>query len=333
MAKTLHWGLLSTANINRALIGPIRTSPNSDLVAVASRDIKRARSYADHWDISEAFGTYEAMLADPGIDVIYNSLPNALHADWTVRAAEAGKHVLCEKPVVTTLQDMDRIERAAEHHDVMIFEGFMYLHHPQTQRAHRIIEEGRLGELKLINSWFSFYLHPKNRDNIRLNAELHGGSMWDVGVYPSSMAITMADAGQPEEVWAQQTLGETGVDVDMIAQMHFANDVVAQVAAGFHMPFRQGAVIVGEDAILEIPQPWKPGADGKATRLILDPRDGEPETITIPPIDPYLCEVQAMEACILDKAEPVISLKTSRDFLRTTLAIYQSASDGKAVSL
>ena len=333
MTKTLRWGLLSTARINRSLIGPIRISPDSDLVAVASRDIERARSYADEWEIPRALGSYEAMLDDPGIDVIYNPLPNALHADWAVQAAEAGKHVLCEKPLVTTLQDLDRIERAANHHHVTIFEAFMYLHHPQTQRAQKLIRDGDLGDLKLINSWFSFFLPPEDRDNIRLSAELHGGSMWDVGVYPNSMAITMAGAGQPVEVWAQHTLGETGVDVSMIGQMRFENDVVAQIAAGFRMPFRQGAVIVGEKAILEIPEPWKPGADGKASHLILDRRSTEVETVTVPPIDPYLCEVQAMEACVLKGADPIVTLDMSRAFLNTALALYESAETGEPVTL
>jgi len=332
MTEKLHWGLLSTARINRALIGPIQTSPNSELIAVASRDVERARAYADEWGIPRAFGSYEAMLEDPDIDVIYNSLPNVLHADWTVRAAQSGKHVLCEKPIVTTLEDMDRIEDAARHNHVTVFEGFMYLHHPQTQRAQALIQDGELGDLKLINSWFSFYLPPENGENIRLSAELHGGSMWDVGVYPNSMAITAAGAGRPGEVWAQRTVGETGVDVSMIGQMRFENGVAAQIAASFRMPFRQGTVIVGEEAILEIPEPWKPGVDNKASHLILDTRSAEPETITIPPIDPYLCEVQAMEACVLDDADPIVPLETSRTFLRTALAFYESAETGKPVS-
>jgi predicted dehydrogenase len=333
MKNKLRWGLLSTARINRSLIGPIQASSNSELVAVASRDLKRAQAYAEKRNIPRAFGSYEAMLEDPNVDVIYNALPNALHADWTVQAAESGKHVLCEKPIVTTLDDLDRVEDAARRNDVTIFEGFMYLHHPQTQRAQSLIREGHLGELKLINSWFSFFLPPENKENIRLSAELHGGSMWDVGVYPNSMAIMLTGGEAPVEVWAQQTLGETGVDVRMIGQMRFEHGVIAQIAAGFRMPFRQGTVIVGENAILEIPEPWKPGVNNKASHLMLDGQDDELKTITIPPIDPYLCEVQAMESCVMEDADPIISFETSRTFLRTALALYQSAETGKPVTL
>lgn len=333
MRNKLRWGLLSTARINRSLIGPIQASRNSELVAVASRDLERALTYAEEWNIPQALGSYESMLEDPDIDVIYNALPNALHADWTIQAAESGKHVLCEKPIVTTLEDLSRVEDAARRNGVTIFEGFMYLHHPQTQRVQALIQEEQFGELQLINSWFSFFLSPENKDNIRLSAELHGGSMWDVGVYPNSMAIMLTGGSPPVEVWAQQTLGETGVDVKMIGQMRFENNIIAQIAAGFRMPFRQGTVIVGEKAILEIPEPWKPGVNNKASHLILDVQSDEPETMTIPPIDPYLCEVQAMEACVIEGADPIVSLETSRTFLRTALALYESAEIGKPVSL
>jgi len=337
MSNKIRWGILSTARINRSLIPPIRQSERSELVAVASRSLDKAQAYAKEWDIPTAYGSYEALLADPGIDAVYISLPNTLHCEWTVKAATAGKHVLCEKPLVPTLAELDQIEAAAAANKVTIFEAFMYLHHPQTRMVQAMLRKGEIGQVQFITSWFSFYLPPEQSTNIRLRPELSGGSLWDVGVYPNSMVIAMLGAA-PIEVWAQQTIGETGVEVTLLGQMRFADDrsavaPVAQIASSFRMPFRQGTEIVGDAGILTIPSPWKPGSDGQDTQIIFTPRDGEPDVITLLAIDPYLCEVQAMEACILDGAAPVVPLSMSRDFLRSVLALYASAESGKPVSL
>ncbi len=145
-----------------------------------------------------AYGSYEDLLDDPEIDVVYVSLPNSLHTEWTVRAAYAGKHVLCEKPLVVSMAEMDQIEQAALDTGVTIFEAFMYLHHPQTRRALELIQQGRLGKLQSINSWFNFYLPPSDASNVRLQTDLTGGALWDVGVYPNSLSIVMAGAGAPD---------------------------------------------------------------------------------------------------------------------------------------
>ncbi len=332
MPEKIRWGILSTARINRSLIPPIRQSERSELVAVASRNLEKAQAYAQQWEIPVAYGSYEALLADPTIDAVYISLPNSLHCEWTVKAAAAGKHVLCEKPLVPTLAELDQIEAAAKANGVTVFEAFMYLHHPQTRALQTLVRDGKVGKVQLINSWFSFYLPPEQSSNIRLNPELAGGSLWDVGVYPNSMVIALLGAA-PVEVWAQQTIGETGVEVTLIGQMRFADGAAAQIASSFRMPFRWGTEIIGDAGILTVPSPWKPGADGTATHVIFTPRDGEPETLTFPAINPYLCEVQAMEACILDGAAPVVPLSMSRDFLRSVLALYQSAESGKLVKL
>jgi len=157
MSAKLRWGLLSTAQINNALIEPIRRASRSELVAVASRSQAKAEAYAQANHIPKAYGSYEALLADPEVDVIYNSLPNTLHCEWTVKAANAGKHVLCEKPIVTTLSELDEIEAAAKTNQVTIFEAFMYLHHPQTRKVRDLIQTGHLGNLQLVSSWYAYY--------------------------------------------------------------------------------------------------------------------------------------------------------------------------------
>jgi xylose dehydrogenase (NAD/NADP) len=333
MPDKIRWGLLSTAHINEALIEPIRQAGRSELVAVASRDLARAQAYAQEKGIAKAYGSYEELLAAPNIDVIYNALPNTLHAEWTVKAAQAGKHVLCEKPITPTLAELDEVEAAAKANKVTVFEAFMYLHHPQTLQVKEMIESGKLGDLQLINSWFAYYLPPEDSHNIRLNPDLAGGGLWDVGVYPNSMAIVMAGAGAPVEVWAEQIKGETGVDVSLIGQMKFANGVTAQISCGFRSPFREGTHIVGSQGIIQIVEPWKPGLTGKNSNLIFISRDDTRETLIVPAKSPYLAEVEAMEACILDGATPVVPLSLSRDFLRSVLALYESAATGRVVRL
>lgn len=329
MTSKIRWGILSTAGINKALLDPIRQAERSELVAVASRDLDRAKAYAEKENIPKAYGSYDEFLADPEIDVIYNPLPNLLHAEWTVNAANAGKHVLCEKPLVTMMSDYERVEAAARSANVTVFEAFMYLHHPQTIKAQNMIAEGKLGQVQQIAAWFHFYLDPKNSDNIRLNYELHGGSVWDVGVYPNSMAMVMAAAATgaltaPKKVSASQIVGETGVDVAMRAQLEFENNIVAQISSGFRTPFREGTHIVGDEGMLVLHEPWKPGLTGSESRMTYTNLKGNTVDIVTSAKNPYLCEVEAMEACILDGADPVVPLSASKEFLRSVLMMLES---------
>ena len=328
----VRWGILSTARINRALIGPLRASPRSELVAIASRTLDGARDYAERNHIPRAYGSYEELLKDPDIDAVYISLPNHLHGEWTEAAAQSGKHILCEKPLVLTLDEMDRIESAARDHQVTIFEAFMYLHHPQTLRLQEMVRSGRLGQLQSIRSHFSFYLSPDS-GNVRLRPEMGGGCLWDVGVYPVSFSVVMAGAGSPVEVAAVRRDGESGIDTAFDAQMRFSNDVVAQISSGYRRPLEWGATLAGSEGIVDLDEPWKPGYEGTVSSLRIRGHEGDPETLTLSGPDPYLCEVAAMEACILDGAEPVVPLALSRQFLKTVLALYQSAAPRQYVSL
>jgi xylose dehydrogenase (NAD/NADP) len=333
MPDKIRWGILSTANINDALITPIRKSARSELVAVGSRDAAKAQEYAQRKEIPRSHGSYEALLDDPDIDAVYISLPNSLHCEWTVKAAEAGKHVLCEKPLVISLSELNLVEAAARRNGVVVFEAFMYLHHPQTLKAQQLIAQGALGELQTIQSWFHFFLSPeRGLNNIRLRPDVSGGSLWDVGVYPNSLAITMAGR-PPLSVVGDQIIGPTGVDITMRGQLRFSDGLAAQISSGFKTAFREGAHIVGSEGTLYIAEPWKPGLFGKESVMTLTRLDRSVEEIVTPPIDPYLCEVQAMEACVLDGASPVVSLAQSRDFLRSVLALYESAKSGQVVAL
>ena len=333
----VRWGLLSTAWINVAMVSPMQRSARSRLVAVASRRLEKAEAYAAANNIPRAYGSYEELVEDPEIDAVYNPLPNTLHAEWTIRAARAGKHVMCEKPLVTRLEDLQAVEAAAREHRVTVFEAVSFLHHPQIQTIRQMIAEGRLGEVELVMCWDAFCLSPEDRGNIRLQPELAGGGLWDVGVYPNAFAIALAGGTPPSEVWAQQTLGPTGVDLTLIGQMRFSNRMVAQISCGMQSAGRRGAQIIGTRGMLTVLDhlsgaEW-PGNSPEEGRLTFTGTDRNREVIWIPAVDAYEAEVKAMEACILDGTDPVVSLDLSRSFLRSVLALYQSARTGQLVAL
>ncbi len=326
----VRWGLLSTARINRRLIPPIRASKRSTLVAVASRELEKAQSYAAEWKIPRAFGSYEEMLLSDEIDAVYISLPNHLHAEWTVRALQAGKHVLCEKPFATSVEEVDRMAAASCDSGCVLQEAFMYRHHPQTKLAEAWVRDGRLGDISLVRGIFSFYMN--NREgNVRLNPAYGGGALWDIGVYPMSFA-QMVYGRAPVRVTAEQWVGETGVDESLTGQMVYGSGQTAQIACSFRIPFNTSIEIHGTRGRLTIDWPFT-RIDEKGRTLVYTPSEGDPQKIRSARIDPYLAQVENMNAAILDKQPTLISLRESRDHIRTALALYQAAKTGQMVTL
>src|SRR5215510_7937722 len=285
--KVLNWGLLSTANINRALITPLRASKRNRLLAVGSRTQETADAYAKEKKIDRAHGSYDALLADPEIDVIYNPLPNHLHAEWTIKAVEAGKHVLCEKPLALSVEEVDAMQAAARKHGRVVAEAFMYRHHPQTLKVQEIVKSGSLGTVKLIRGSFSFVLTREG--DVRLNPEWGGGSIWDVGCYPISYTRS-ALGEEPLEVFGWQVTGQTGIDETFVGQMRFKGDVHAQFDSSFVIPFHAFMEIVGSDGTLNIPNPFKPNENEK----IYLTRGDKTETIMIKGQELYIGEVEDM---------------------------------------
>src|SRR4030043_1995687 len=178
----LRWGLLGTPRINRAFIEPIQSSKNSKLIAVASRSHEKAAEFAKTWGIPRFHSSYESLLSDPEIDVIYISLPNSLHAEWSIKALQMGKHVLCEKPLTTSLHDADAGIDVAQKTGKVITEAFMYLHHPQTMMVKHMVDNGEIGKLQLIRGSFCYF--NTRVGDVRFDPALGGGSLWDVGCYP-----------------------------------------------------------------------------------------------------------------------------------------------------
>jgi xylose dehydrogenase (NAD/NADP) len=333
MLSEVQWGILSTAAINDALIGPMNTAKKSRLTAVASRDRARAKEYASRNNIPKYYGSYWELLSDTDIDAVYISLPNTLHYEWIVNAANEKKHVLCEKPLVTEIEQIEKLKSVEKDTGVTIFEAFMYLHHPQTKKLLEIIKSGRIGKVQYIVSWLDYFLPFSETDNIRLKPELGGGSLWDVGVYTNSFSIVFAGGEIPSEVTCYQTYGETGVDTSTYAQMKFPNGTIAQFSASIRAPFRVGAHIVGESGGLIVDDPWKPGLDGKNSIVTVLGKEGQRETIIIPAYNPYQAEVETMVTCIIDGSTPTIPLSLSAQFLTSITALKKSANTGTVLYL
>ena len=335
MPRSLRWGLLGTARINRSLIPALRASPRNELVAVASRDPGRAAAYAREWGIPHSYGRYEDLLGDGKIDVVYNPLPNSLHAEWTIRAASAGKHVLCEKPLAVSVGEVDAIAAAARKAGVVVTEGLMYRHHALTREVKAMVEGGTLGELRLVRGCFTF---PVTREpDFRLDPALGGGCLWDLGVYPISYARLMIGT-EPVEAFGWQTLGPTGVDVAFVAQLRFPahlflfpEDAFLQCDTSFRAAFRRNVEIVGSEATLVIPNPFKPGP----SEFIHLVRTHERRTITVAGTDAhlYLGEAEDLADAVLLGRPPAVSLADSRGTVAAIVALLASAREGRPVKV
>ena len=314
----LRWGLLSTANINRAVIPPIRLSKRSQLIAVASRSEDRGSQYAITWEIPRFYSSYEALLEDPEIDVIYNSLPNSLHAEWSVKAMQMGKHVLCEKPLATCTQDLEKMIRVSAETGKIITEAFMYRHHSQTLLVKEMVTQGEIGNLHLMTGSFCYF--NTRPDDPRFDPALGGGSLWDIGCYPISFARFLAGT-EPVEVFGRQVTGPTGIDLLFAGQLVFPGAVHAQFDSSFISPHKVGMEITGEKGRITIPEPFKPG--NKNTILLQ--RDDQTKTIRIKGQELYTGEIQDMEDAVLEGKPARITLQESRGNLITIETLYRSA--------
>ena len=309
---------MSTARINEALLGAVPAGV--EIAAVASRDGARAQGYAHEHGIERAHGSYEELLADDGVDAVYISLPNVLHHEWTLKAIEAGKHVLVEKPYSRRAGEAEEAWDAAERAGVVVMEAFMWRHHPQAAKAEALVEEGAIGRLRGLRATFSFAL--TDLGNIRMLPDLDGGALMDVGCYCVSGARLFG--GEPERVFGEQVLGPTGVDVDFYGTLRFPGDVVAQFDASFTLPKRQRLEAVGEEGTLVLEAPWRWDWGG---RLLVD---GEP--VEVPAANPYELELANMAAAVAGEAPPLLGRDDAVAQARVLDALYRSAESGEAVA-
>jgi xylose dehydrogenase (NAD/NADP) len=327
--QTLHttpirWGVLSVANIGvKRVIPAILASASEKLVAVASRDIMRAREKFAHLPDLRLYGDYESLLNDPEIDAIYNPLPNSLHAEWTIKALEAGKHVLCEKPMAVTAEQGQMMVEAAQTRGKLLMEAFMYRFHPQTVWALEQVHEGRIGNVKLVRASFSFNIMvPPHPHNIRLQAALAGGSLMDVGCYPINFCRAVyghAPIAVAGRVFAQD---EGEVEITTSAVLDFGAGRFGLIDSSFALPTRQVAEVIGDEGSITIPLPFTPPVVDTEVVLSIE---GQTIHQRITAIDHYRLEVEHFGLCIRTGAQPTYSLDETLDNLRTIEAVYQSA--------
>ncbi len=326
MARPVTWGILSTANINRLVIPGAKESAKVDLVAVASRDRGRAEAYARDWGIERAYGSYEQLLEDPQIEAVYISLPNTLHCEWSVRAVEAGKHVLCEKPMSRRSADVEAAFDAAARADRLLMEAFMYRHNPQTKRLTDLIAAGAIGELRLVRAAFSYALHDP--DDIRLRTDVEGGALMDVGCYCVSGSRLLA--GEPRTVYGQAWIGPTGTDWVFTGAMRFPGDVLALFDCGTALVGRERGELeaIGSEGSLFLDDPWHCEAP------VIEHRRGEEvERIELQPVDSYRLELENLSDAIRGEAEPLLGRADAVAQARTIEALSRSAETGQAVAL
>jgi predicted dehydrogenase len=324
MRDSVAWGFLSTAKINDKLLPGARASDRVDVIAVASRDPGRADAYARERGIERAYGSYEALLADRDVEAVYISLPNSLHVEWSIRALEAGKHVLCEKPLSRRPDDVERAFDAADRAGRILMEAFMYRHNPQTERLKELVDGGAIGRLRLIRAAFSFPL--ADTANVRLNAELDGGALMDVGCYCVSGARLLA--GEPVQVYGEQLLSESGVDELFTGALRFPGDVMAGFDSALVLPGRDELEAIGEAGSLFLDDPWH------CKTPVLDLRAGdEVQEITVDVADSYRLELENMSDAIRGRAEPLLGRDDAVGQARAIEALYRSAAERRPVEL
>ena len=312
----VRWGIISTANINRYVIPAAHASSKAELIAVASRDEARAAEYAREWDIERGYGSYEALLDDPDVEAVYVSLPNSMHVEWSIRCLEAGKHVLCEKPLDRRPEEVERAFDTADRAGRLLMEAFMYRHNPQTRQLVDLVRTGAVGELRVIRSAFSFSV--SDPENIRLRPELDGGSLMDVGCYCVSGSRLLA--GEPRAVYGEAVVGATGTDWAFAGMMRFPGDILSLFDCGTSLPLRDELEIVGTEGSLFLDDPWH-----CRTPVIELRRDDDVERVELEPADSYRLQLENLSDAVRGEAAPLLGREDAVAQARVVDSLYRSA--------
>jgi xylose dehydrogenase (NAD/NADP) len=330
----LQIGILGAAKIARSFIDAVRPSTKVAVRAVASRDAAKARRFADDTGVPEVHSSYDALLADPAIDVVYNPLPNNLHAEWSIRAAEAGKHVLCEKPLATSALEAHSIFDAARRNNVYVVEAYPYRAQPQTLKLRELLAAQAIGRLQHVHASFGFPL--MDMANIRMDPALGGGALMDAGSYPVSLVRTIAGE-RPKRVHAMARWAESGVDRTLVGSIEFASGLLAQISCSFATARHRRAVIVGDAGSIETTY-----FNDTSAQLppILELKQGigldaPIETIECPAIDGFLAEADAFHDLVAHGWDHWTGAtpQESIDIMLTIEALLASARQGNAIDI
>lgn len=303
----MRWGILSTGHITHSFAKAVVECKGESLAAVGSRRKEQAEAFAEQYKIPTSYDSYEALLADKTIEAVYIGTPHPFHAEWSIKAAQAGKHVLCEKPLAMNVGEVQDMLDAAREHKVLLMEAFMYRCHPQTHRILQIIQKGIIGQVRVIRSSFSFDRDLGLQHRL-FNKDLGGGGILDLGCYPVSMSRLLAGAAvgkpyaEPDEVLVAACLGEkSGVDEYASAVLRFPGGILAELSCGIRVERESGTLVIyGSEGRLEVPSPWHCGMTAGETELF-HYRNGsqEPEAIKVRSITSlYASEVETFSEAV-----------------------------------
>jgi D-xylose 1-dehydrogenase (NADP+, D-xylono-1,5-lactone-forming) len=331
---TLRWGVLGTARIADALVPAIQLSPNRTLAAIASRDISAAREWAKKRDVPSAFGSYEEMLASDAIDAVYIPLPNALHKEWSIKAMQQGKHVLCEKPLAGSAADVQEMIDVANSSGVKLMEAFMYRFHPATARLQQLISEGAIGTPKIIRATFGFVL--SRAEDIRWRADLAGGSLMDVGCYCVNIARLLAGE-EPRSVTASAAWARSGVDQSLVGTLDFPSGLLGMVDCSFATgtDMQQALTVSGTEGRIVMSQPFRRAQD-QPVDIVIDRADNgdyasHTETVQVPAAAQYALMAEHFTDAVLNDKPLAYTPENSLGNMRVIDALTQSARTGKTV--
>ena len=324
-ADVLRWGIVSTANIGvRKVVPATQKAERCEVVAIASRDAAHAERAAGDLGIPRSYGGYEALLADPDVDAVYIPLPNHEHAAWTIAAARAGKHVLCEKPLAMTVAEGEEMVRTCAAEGVLLMEAFMYRLHPSWEGVRELVASGRIGRLRAIQSWFSYF----NDDpaNIRNVPEFGGGALYDIGCYCINLSRMLFE-GEPSRIEASVTRDGTGTDVLTSAILTFDEDV-ATFSCSTRAEPDQRVHVYGTEGRISVGIPFNIPPD-RPTEIILTsggdpPVNPSSETITFPTADVYTVQAERFAEAVLDGRPVPISPEDAIANLRVIEAVFRA---------
>lgn len=327
MSEVLRWGILSTATIATGKVIPgMRRAARTEISAIASRNEALARSWADRFGIPTAYGSYESLLADPDVDAVYIPLPNHLHKEWSIRAARAGKHVLCEKPLALTAADAEEMMAAAESSGVVLMEAFMYRHHPSWVAVRDIVASGRIGRVTTIQSWFSYY--NNDATNIRNILDFGGGALYDIGCYCINLS-RMLFGGEPVRVTSAISRDPSdGTDILTSAILEFDGGIASFTCSTRTEP-DQRVHVYGDRGHISISIPFNIPPDRPTTISVT--AGGDPpvapatDLMTFETKDPYAAQAEAFARVVLDGAPPPIPRSDPVANLRVIEAIFEAA--------
>jgi predicted dehydrogenase len=321
----IAWGILSTARIGARLLIGAHATDAAEVVAVASRSAAAAQAFADTHKIPRAHGSYEALLADPDVEAVYIPLPNSMHVEWAMRALQAGKHVLCEKPMDRRPERVAAAFDLAAERGLVLSEAFMWRHNPQTARLRELLDEGAIGDVRLVRACFSFMLTAGA--DVRLDPALDGGALMDVGCYAVSGARLVAGC-EPQTASAEVVSGPTGVDMRLAGTLRFDGDVLAAIDCGLDVPSRSELEIAGTEGRIVLADPWH----AIQPRIVVERGFGR-ELVEVAPGDSYRLELEDMAAAIRGERPPLLGRDDALGQARTIDALYRSAAEGRTVAV